>query len=267
MWAVLAAVALGVAVWLSPSALPPAPDERPPPEAISRAVALGRPYAAADAAWLRTVQLIGNPTKEAARWPGLEDWVDLTTRLDPRFEAPYHFGALLLVGDPARAPAADRMLERGQRALPESFSLPAMRGFIAYFTMLDPASAAEHYHEAARLPGAPPYLEQFAKRLEHQGHTCAAMLRDLTGLAAHQDAHKRAAFLAGRDRMLLGCVEGQLRAAAGAFRTRTGRDGSLDELRGAGLLADEPWAPEGQCWRVDSGRPLLEPCPPPEGSP
>lgn len=267
MWALLAAIALGLAVWLAPTSQAARPEERPPPEAVSRVAALGRSYAAADVMWLTTVQLMGDPRAEAKRWPGLEDWIDLTTRLDPTFETPYYYGALLLVGEPERAAKADLLLARGQRALPTSFSLPAMRGFIAYFTLLDPAQAAVHYREAAALPGAPPFLEAFARRLEHQGHTCREMLRNLAALAAEADPHRRAALLAGREAMLLGCVEGQLKAAASAFRTRKGRDGTLEEVRAAGLITDEPWAPSGKCWRLESGRPFLEPCSAQEASP
>ncbi len=267
MWALVASVALAIAVAVAPAALPERADGRPPPEVLSRAVALGRSHAAADLAWLGTVQLMGDPQQEAARWPGLEDWIDLTTRLDPGFETPYHYGALLLVGDLQRADAADALLARGQQALPARFSLPAMRGFIAYFTRLDPARAAVHYREAARLPGAPQFLAVFAQRLEHQGHTCPDVLRNLTALASVSDPRERAALLAGRERMMLGCVEGQLRGAAAAFRTRLGRDGTLDQVRAEGLLVDEPWAPPGQCWTLEYGRPKLLPCPAPEDRP
>lgn len=267
MWALLAALALAAAVWMAPRALVEPADDRPPPEAIGRAAALGRSYAAADVTWLRTVQLMGDPVLERARWPHLEEWVDLTTRFDPSFATPYHFGALLLVGDPSRAKVADRLLARGEEAQPTSFSLPAMRGFIAYFSQLDPATAAVHYHRAARLPGAPPFFEAFARRLEHQGHTCAQMLRDLNSLAAGETAEKRRALLAGREQIVLGCVEGQLKNAASAYRTRHGSNGSLDELRAAGLLTEEPFAPPGRCWQVAGGRPSLMSCPTSEGGP
>ncbi|MBI1949162.1 MAG: hypothetical protein HYS27_25970 [Deltaproteobacteria bacterium] len=267
MWLVFAGVALAAAVVLAPAALVAPADGTPPPEAVGRAAALGRTYAASDLAWLRTVQLMGDPVLEQARWPHLEEWVDLTTRFDPTFETPYHFGALLLVGDPVRAQVADRMLARGEVAQPTSFSLPAMRGFIAYFSQLDPAAAALHYHRAARLPGAPPFFEAFARRLEHQGQTCAQMLRDLNSLAAGETAEKRRALLAGREQIVLGCVEGQLKNAASVYRTRHGRNGSLDELRAAGLLAEEPFAPPGRCWQVVSGRPSLVSCAPPGAGP
>ena len=233
----------------------------PPPEAMARGAALGRSYAAADVAWLRTVQLIGDPVAERLRWPSLEEWVDLTTRLDPTFVAPYFFGAAMLVGDTERARNVDQILRRGQEAMPVSFSFPMMRGFIAYFALLDPAAAATHYREAAGLPGAPRYLEAFASRLETQVHTCGQMLKDLNALAAEEGVDRRRAMLAEREPILVACVEGQLKNAAGAYRNAHGRNGSLAELREAGLVTGELFAPKGRCWVVNGGRPALVPCP------
>ncbi len=118
-----------------------------------------------------------------------------------------------------------------------------------------------------RLEGAPPFLEAFAKRLEHQGHTCAEMLRDLHAIATAETADRRKALLAGRERVVLGCVEGQLKNAAAAYRTRHGTNGSLDELRAAGLVTEEPLAPPGQCWVVVDGNPSLIACPATEPPP
>lgn len=260
MWVLIAGIALAAAAWLAPAALEARSRDVPPPEAVVRACSLGRTYAGADIAWLRTVQLLGDEALERQRWPHLEHWVDLTTALDPTFETPYYFGSVLLVGDAARAQVADRLLQRGQAALPDRYSLPALRGYIAYFSRLDPVTAAVHYRAAALLPGAPHFFETFANRLERQGHTCAEMLRNLNALAAVESAEKRQALLAGRETIVLGCVGGQLKNAASAFRLRTGSDGSLDELRRAGLVTEEPFAPPGRCWEISEGRPALVAC-------
>lgn len=232
-----------------------------------RVTSLGRYHAASDVVWIRTVQLIGDPQAERQRWPSLEHWIDLTTSLDPKFETPYFFGATLLVSDPARAEAADQLLVRGQQAFPTTFSFPMMRGFVAYFARLDPAGAAVHYHAAAKLPRAPRYLEQFAKRLETQAHTCGEMLRNLNALAAEETPEKRRAMLAEREPIVIACVEGQLKNAAGAYRNEHGKNGSLDELRAAGLVTGELYAPSGRCWVVRGGRPTLQPCPAREAKP
>ncbi len=69
------------------------------------------------------------------------------------------------------------------------------------------------------------------------------------------------------DDVVLGCVEGQLKNAAAAYRTRHGTNGSLDELRAAGLVTEEPLAPPGQCWVVVDGNPSLIACPATEPPP
>ncbi len=267
MWAFFAALALGAAVLLAPGSLEAPHDAAAPPAEMVRTAALGRTFAASDVMWLRTVQVMGDPALERRHWPGLESWVDVTTLLDPTFETPYFFGTALLVADPARAEVADRLLERGQRAFPDRFSFPMMRGFIAYFSRLDPASAAVHYHEAARLPDAPPHLEAFARRLETQVHTCSEMLRNLGALAAQETPDKQRALLAEREPILIGCAEGQLKNAAAAFRNRQGRDGSLEELAAAGLVGGDLYTPMGRCWIVTAGRPSLVPCAASEGPP
>lgn len=267
MWAILAALALGAAVLLAPDRMVEEGDSAPPPEAVTRVAALGRSHAAADVIWLRTVQLIGDPKAERRRWPSLEHWVDLTTRLDPAFATPYFFGAALLVGDPKRVAIADQLLERGQAAIPNDFSFPMMRGYIAYFGRLDPAGAAAQYRAASRLPGAPRYLEAFATRLETQAHNCTELLRNLSALAAAETPERRRAMLAEREPIAIGCVEGSLKNAAGAYRNRYGRDGTLEELRAEGLLSGQLYAPPGQCWKLSSGRPSLGPCATNEGRP
>lgn len=267
MWALIGAIALGAAVLLAPGSFERPEDSAAPPEPIVRAVSLGRSFAASDVIWLQTVQLMGDPVAEQRRWPGLEGWVDLTTRLDPAFETPYFFGAALLVSDPARASIVDQLLARGQNELPDHYLFPMMRGFIAYFSRLDPAAAAVHYRHAASLPGAPPFYQQFARRLETQAHSCNEMLRNLTALAAAETPEKQRALLADREPIVLSCVEGQLRNAAAAFRTREFRDASLEDLRAAGLVAGELYAPPGRCWVVEGGRPSLVPCDDAEGPP
>lgn len=262
MWAVLAVAALGLAVLVAPNGLVEQEDPSPPPEAVTRAAALGRTFAAADLIWLRTVQIIGDGPMIARRWPQLEHWVDLSTRLDPAFETPYFFGAVLLAGDRERAHVTDALLERGQRALPNVYSLPMMRGYIAYFSRMDPAAAAVHYATAAQLPGAPRFLGKFAATLEKQAVTCSAMARDLEMLARVESPDKRNAMLAEREGLLISCVEGQLKNAAAAYRnSHEGRNGTLKELQDAGLVESELFAPPGRCWTVKGGRGVLVPCP------
>ena len=61
---------------------------RPLPSRVYSVAALGRTAAAADAVWLRAIQLIGQERYEKAHYPALEDWVSTILELDPRFQTP-----------------------------------------------------------------------------------------------------------------------------------------------------------------------------------
>jgi hypothetical protein len=126
-------------------------DPTPWPPAAVRVAALGRSSAAADVAWLKTVQLLGSDAQAAAGYPELEKWIDLITTLDPRFEEPYFFGATLLVTDPERAPQIDALLERGEQVFPGLFHFAMLRGFLAQFGLLDATKASEHYRRASTM--------------------------------------------------------------------------------------------------------------------
>jgi hypothetical protein len=228
--------------------------------AVVQVASLGRREAAADAMWLRTVQLMGSTAYETAGYPHLETWLGHIADLDPQFVTPYLLGAVLLTTDRARSEVVDEILARGEVALPHLFSLPMMRGFVAYFGALDPARAAGHYRRAAAFPDAPEYLGAFAKRLDHEVASCGNLQRNLADAHAHATQRERD-MLEGEARTILeNCQKTLLERGAAAFRLSRGHEPTVDEVVAEGL-AEAPVAPRGQCWKLDHGRAALGPCP------
>lgn len=238
-------------------------------EPVVRAASLGRPHAAADIVWMKTVQLIGDAREERRGYPSLDEWVDLASRLDPRFDLPYFFGVVLLVTDDERAPRVDEILARGEAALPDVFSLPMFRGFLAYFGRLDPRAAAAHFRRAAALPGSPAYLVRFAARLEREEDTCSALLRDLREVSRATGGTQGKALDDSREKVLIHCLETRIERAANAWRVRNAqRVPTLEDLVKDGAIDPQLPAPPGLCWSLDpSQNASLAPCPSPPQPP
>ena len=93
---------------------------------------------AADLAWLATVQRLGSSSYLDAGLPGLEQWIDTGTALDPSFENLYFIAAAFLTALPERVERVDALLARGEQHLPHSSMLPMARGLLFYFGRYDP---------------------------------------------------------------------------------------------------------------------------------
>lgn len=259
--ATLAAAATAIAV--APSPRSGSTSLAPWPEPVVRAAALGRTYAGADIAWMKTVQLIGDVNQERRGYPSLDEWVDLTTRLDPRFDLPYFFGAVLLVTDDARAPHVDALLARGEEAMPEFFSLAMFRGFLAYFGRLDAKTAAEHYRRAAAKPQAPGWLKLFADRIEREEDSCDGVMRRLAQVSDEASGAQGRALASSQGKVLVHCLKTRLERAAAAWRVRRGGGvPTVADVARDGLIEDPVPAPPGMCWSLDEDQKAsLAPCP------
>jgi hypothetical protein len=130
----------------------------------------------ADVYWLRTVQYYGGQRAFSTqkRFELLRPLIDITTTLDPRLELAYRYGAIFLAeGWPAGAGEprqAIELLEKGIRANPGSWRLRWDLGSIWYFFLRDERKAADVFLEAAKVPGAPFWLESLAGRILIKSH-------------------------------------------------------------------------------------------------
>jgi tetratricopeptide (TPR) repeat protein len=232
----------------------------PPPLPVVRAAALGRTHAASDLLWLRTIQLVGERIAEGSRYPRVDEWVDAITTLDPAFDYPYAFAAVLLsTEEEARLARVDRILARGERAQPDTFWFPFQRGFLAYFGLLDTQAAIAHYQRASTKKDAPPNIGAFARKLEETTDSCARMPEYLTMLMRSQSQRDARALRDKAVSIVEHCVQSEWRQAA-VPRRLAGESDTLESMVASGAMKPLPQIP-GLCWGQDErSLPKLKPC-------
>lgn len=127
------------------------------------ALAGGFAPALADLDWIRAANAAADPLDGPAA-DRLYDLLDRVTTLDPTFEPAYHQGALLLSVAARRPDLSDRLLLRAREEFPNHWAFPFYLGFNAFYHRTDFQAAARYMAEAGRLPGAPPFLPDLARR-------------------------------------------------------------------------------------------------------
>ncbi len=237
---------------------------------------------AADVYWLRTVQYYGGQKlfSRERDFALLRPLVEITTTLDPRLEIAYRYGAVFLSEPPpagaGRPHEGIEILEKGARAMPESWRLRQYLGFFHHLYLGDSRRAAAILEEAAELPGAAFWLRTLAADLLAQGGDRAAsrqmwqLIFDQTeeGIL-RENARSQIAILDSRD------LADQLTAQVDEFARRHGRrPHRLQELRRFGLWRGPLEDLEGVPFRYDASKgrvsisresPLWRPEPPAGG--
>jgi hypothetical protein len=149
------------------------PPPLPLPAVLSphelKALAGGFAPALADINWIEGAAIAGKDLSGQGA-DHLFDLLDRVTVLDPAFEPAYHHGALLLSVAARRPDLSDRLLVRARAQFPDEWTFPFYLGFNALYHRTDFPEAARYMADAARLPGAPPYLPALAARLNDQAH-------------------------------------------------------------------------------------------------
>jgi tetratricopeptide (TPR) repeat protein len=143
----------------------------------------------ADVYWIRAIQYYGSTKRkltaeasgrepppaiaDASDYRNLYKLLDLTTSLDPRFDIAYRFGAVFLAegypSGPGRPDLAIRLLEKGLRERPDKWQYMQDIGFVYYWYERDYRAAAEWFHKASEVPGAPIWLKPLAATTLAQG--------------------------------------------------------------------------------------------------
>jgi tetratricopeptide (TPR) repeat protein len=133
---------------------------------------LGYRQLAADLTWFSAVQYYGGYRKEYHDLSYFEGLIDIVTDLDPHFEFPYVFGAVVLSQDMRSLDAAIALLKKGMANNPTSWRLPFEAGFLYYIDARDPDMAARYFDLASRLPGGGDRARRFAAFVySRAGHT------------------------------------------------------------------------------------------------
>lgn len=157
------------------------PEVRNTPVILRSAAIIGRASLSyrplvADLYWLRTLQHYGRTklsSDPAKQYDLLQPFLELTTSLDPRFNAAYRFGAIFLAepfpDGPGRPDQAIALLEKGLREQPSRWEYVYDIGFIEYWWRGNYKEAARRFQEAGCLPGGPSWLAPLAAVTLAQG--------------------------------------------------------------------------------------------------
>ncbi len=123
---------------------------------------LGYRQLAADLTWFSAVQYYGGYRKDYHDLAYFEGLIDIVTDLDPHFEFPYIFGAIVLSQDMTSLDSAINLLKKGMANNPTSWKLPFEVGFLFYIDGRDETMAARYFDLASRMPGAGDRAKRFA---------------------------------------------------------------------------------------------------------
>jgi len=132
---------------------------------------------AADWYWMRSLQYVGNKLLKAGVGVQLDrlsklnlnllaPLLETTTTLDPEFQEPYEYAAVVL-------PAIDvqeaiRITRKGVAANPLEWRLYQHLGYI-YWQQRDFKASGEAYGQGAALPGAPAWMQAMKARMAAEG--------------------------------------------------------------------------------------------------
>lgn len=147
-----------------------------------RPLSLGYHNALADVLWFRAINYFGKHYRSDRTYPWLAHICDLVTDLDPRAQHVYRFAGLILPWEAGQADEGIRLLEKGTRALPDSWTLAYYLGFNYFFFKNDLEAATRHLQRAAALPGAHHAVAKLAAILTTEtagAETTIAFLKDL----------------------------------------------------------------------------------------
>lgn len=145
---------------------------------------LGYRELAADLVWFQAVQYFGGYAKSEHSLAYFNGLIDIVTDLDPHFEFPYIFGAVVMSQDMGDFPRGVEMLKKGMRANPTSWHLPFEIGFLYFITQGDAASAAHYFELASRLPGGGDRARRFAAFVHSKAGHAETSIRMWEELAA-----------------------------------------------------------------------------------
>jgi len=212
----------------------------------------------ADVYWLRTVQYYGYQRLWGGqRYELLHPLVDIVTDLDSRLEIAYHYGAIFLCeSHPVGAgdcPRGIALLEKGVRHNPTNWRLRQDLGFFTFTFLGDAQKGARILREAARLPGAPFWLEALAAEILQKGGDRETSRRIWRQMYEQSEVGPVKYNAWAHLRYLDALDEADaLTRLVRLYEERTGRRAaSLDELLRAGLLRHPPVDPAGVPFSYD----------------
>jgi hypothetical protein len=218
-----------------------------------RPMSLGWHNVLADILWFRTISYFGEHYRGDRTYRWLAEMCDLVTDLDPRAEHVYRFAGFILPWEANQADAGIRLLEKGARQFPDSWSLQYFLGFQAYFFKNDYAKALAHLRRAIQLPGVHPSVPQLIAVLAAEQYGPDTTLEFLIELERNVDSPELRAIV--REKIQEAQLASALQRIDAALEVYHDRHGYVplgtEALVDAGVLAAVPADPFGGHFVID----------------
>jgi tetratricopeptide (TPR) repeat protein len=146
------------------------------PDTVKR-ISLGFNGLMADWYWMRSLQYVGRKIINAPKSIPIDNLgqlnlkllaplLDATTTLDPEFQEPYQYAAVVLPD--VDVEEAIRITRKGIDANPTAWRFYQHLGYI-YWQQRDFQAASQIYAQGATLPGAPLWMQALTARMETEG--------------------------------------------------------------------------------------------------
>lgn len=177
-------------------------------------------------------------------WTSIEHTLDTITDLDPYYWDAYLFSQVFLTFDEKHYEAANRLLSKGRKYLPDNFHIPYYMGLNHYNFGKDPGKGAQYLIEASRIPGSPFYLASLAARLSAYSSDYQRGIIFLKEMLAQTTSPE----IADHYKLRIQVLERMhlLEQLVTVYQTKHNRKPStLEELVGAGLIEKLPTDPYG----------------------
>ena len=214
---------------------------------LLRPFSLGYQNVLADILWFRAISYFGEHYRSDRTYTWLAHICDLVTNLDPKAEHVYRFAGLILPWEAGDVDKGIELLEKGTRALPQSWELAYYLGFTRFFFKDDKQNAARDLQRASSLPGAHPGIASLAATLTRETSGPEATLAFLSDLDKNVDS-PRVREVIGRNMREAAAARAinEINLAAAKYREMTGREPkSVEDLHQAGYLPGIPQDPFG----------------------
>jgi tetratricopeptide (TPR) repeat protein len=197
----------------------------------ARRISLGFNGLAADWYWMRSLQYVGRKIINDSDVPIdnlgllnlklLAPLLDTATTLDPEFQDPYEYAAIVL---PAiNVHDAIRITKTGIDANPNAWRLYHHLGYI-YWQQHDYQAASEMYGRGAQIEGAPPWMEAMKAKMAADGGS-RSTAREIYTRMYEQSADEKVRDMARKRLLQLDSLDQRdgLRKLFAAYQARTGK--------------------------------------------
>jgi tetratricopeptide (TPR) repeat protein len=197
----------------------------------ARRISLGFNGLAADWYWMRSLQYVGRKIINDSDVPIdnlgllnlklLAPLLDTATTLDPEFQDPYEYAAIVL---PAiNVNEAIRITKKGIDANPNAWRLYHHLGYI-YWQQHDYQAASEMYGRGAQIEGAPPWMEAMKAKMAADGGS-RSTAREIYTRMYEQSADEKVKDMARKRLLQLDSLDQRdgLRKLFAAYQARTGK--------------------------------------------